>query len=252
MGARRRREARPTLLATGEQSCKGSGARDVVLAALRRTCMSRARTHRVFLLLLVAGATEGCTAAEEVTTRDPLQQQAVPAEAATPADRPDDEEVTVQITGDEGCGAFAHAVGPSGMQFTSIFDNVAAEQDERGRTGAACTLRIDYTFPAGWTFDAPGAVARGYAHADERSALRLRLSSALDGRTLTNSRSFRSSAVEDYTLAVDEAAPAGGSVPCGATRASMVMTVEAAAFGSGVAALHVDSLDGRITWRRCQ
>ena len=212
------------------------------------------------LSLLVFGSAAACASddASAVNVEEPetLRQEAsdTGADAADAAlDFPDPKDVIVTITGDEGCGNFGQVVGLDGSSYTVMLDAVSVEQSEGSQQSLACTLSLRYQFPAGWTFDAPQTIVRGFAQTDERAAMRLRFNTSLGGQGVTTSRSFRSSTREDFVLALDDASAApGGSVPCGATSTTVMVRLEGSALGAGIATLNVDSVDGRINWRRCE
>ena len=213
--------------------------------------------------LLAIRALAACTVAphevnaDQRTASPTLRQESTESSAAASHGAtgifPDPEDVAVEISVDEGCGTLAHEVSPAGTSYTTLFSSGVLVQDHASTQALVCTLVVRYRFPAGWAFDAPQTIVRGFARADEGASMRLRVSTSWEQAEVTTSRTFAASSGDDYVLAIDDvqAARAGG-VTCGDSSARFEVKLEAHAAGSGSAVLYVDAVDGRVTWRRCE
>ena len=155
----------------------------------------------------------------------------------------------------EGCGDLAFAVSDGKSAYTAILDGLeVARKRSVGTDSVACELTVHYEFPAGWTFDAPQTIIRGFAQADRYTTARVGTSVKLGRGTASKSQAFAKPEGESYTIIIDDAAAKAraGSVPCGATQADIHVGAWASASGAGGALIQVDSIDGRLNWHRCR
>jgi hypothetical protein len=201
----------------------------------------------IALVLLVAaiGTFGACTASVAG------HEQAEGTLAALDDETPDPSLVSVQTVA-EGCGGNVTSMSIDNSTYTVLFDGAQGVMDDGGARPLDCKVTLNYTFPAGWTFDAPTTGVHGFASTAETSAIQLGVTSSMGGGSASASHAVGSSASDDYVLYIDESAAAqAGSVPCGATSASFRVHVTGTFGGSGNAFAVADAIDGRLVWKRC-
>jgi hypothetical protein len=182
-----------------------------------------------------------------------LQGTVTTTYAGKEPDAPDPSQVTVSIEGDEGCGEISHSVSDdSAKSYTVIMHGVSLTRDTSGAEGydLNCTLTVHYEYPAGWAFDTPSTIARGFVSTDQSSSMRLNLAAGISPAVVSTSQTFSASTSTDVKLAIDDPGMRDGST-CGDESADIQIRVDATALSEGAATLEIDSVDGRVSWRRC-
>jgi hypothetical protein len=167
-------------------------------------------------------------------------------------DTPDASQVSVKVSA-EGCGPYASGVSTDNSSFSVLFEEASAVVQNNSVTSLDCRVSLQYAFPSGWTFDAPSAIARMYGSLNEGASAELRLSTSLGAGTASTSRTLNSSMHDDFLLDISTASAAAqaGSVPCGATSATVSTRLTITPSSAGEAYVRMDALDGALTWRRC-
>jgi hypothetical protein len=158
----------------------------------------------------------------------------------------------ISVNGDDCPVAFIAAPSPDNEAVTVTFsENLLTPT----RTSARCHIGIDYTFPAGWRFRRPSAVARGYQFlgAGQTSvwAVRSRLGS---GDWVARPLITQGPADDNFIVDVASGEDLGeDATECGATSAHIELDVIGSLFGFHLAdALGtVDSVDTEIDWEKC-
>jgi hypothetical protein len=141
-------------------------------------------------------------------------------------------------------GGTSQTFSPDWEALTVLFDGNTVEP---GRP-IDCIVTIDYRYTAGWTFDVPHVDARGFRFLEDGARIDARLGATLGGAGGSVPDAWTGPINDDFYLRFDGG---GGSAPCGATSARVVVRVTADASGAGGSFAVVDSLDSEIDWRQC-
>jgi hypothetical protein len=199
-----------------------------------------------------AGPTAGASKARQETPA-PAQTAGSAPDAGAQTGAPDPGLISVEIEGDEGCGAFVQSVSASATVYTALFQGVQLVRDvARGELrDIDCTLTAHYKFPAGWALEPQSTIVRGYASTDESSSLRLELSAGIEPGVVSQQQTFHTSTSSDFKLIIDDSVGVSDGSVCGEDSADILVQVIASALSDGSALLQLDSADGRVTWRRC-
>ncbi|XXT25317.1 DUF4360 domain-containing protein [Sorangium sp. So ce429] len=168
-------------------------------------------------------------------------------------DVPDRNQVSIKATA-SGCGAMNTQVGAINTEYALTFDGAHGGRDEFGTYDVACDVEVTYTFPAGYTFDAPSLDVFGDVYTEDAAVVTVQASQSLAG-TASVSKTFENIDTDVEGVFELLSIPAGkqaGSAPCGATSATVNVQLRATIGGTGSASVEFNYIDGLIPWRRCQ
>ncbi|WP_437998112.1 DUF4360 domain-containing protein [Sorangium sp. So ce185] len=166
-------------------------------------------------------------------------------------DVPDPSQVSITATA-SGCGTMNTQVGALNTEYALTFDDARGGRDDFGTYDVACDVEVTYTFPAGYTFDAPSLDVFGDVYTEDAAVVTVQASRSLAG-TASVSKAFVDTDVEGvFELLSIPAGGQAGSAPCGATSATVNVQLRATIGGTGRAAVKFNYIDGLIPWRRCQ
>ncbi|XXX75562.1 DUF4360 domain-containing protein [Sorangium sp. So ce134] len=176
----------------------------------------------------------------------------VPA-ALDGGDVPDPSQVSIKATA-SGCGTMNTQVGAINTEYALTFDDARGGRDDFGTYDVACDVEVTYTFPAGYTFDAPSLDVFGDVYTEDAAVVTVQASQSLAG-TASVSKTFENIDTDVEGVFELLSIPAGGqagSAPCGATSATVNVQLRATIGGTGRAFVEFNYIDGLIPWRRCQ
>ncbi|WP_437834819.1 DUF4360 domain-containing protein [Sorangium sp. So ce1153] len=168
-------------------------------------------------------------------------------------DVPDPSQVSIKATA-SGCGAMNTQVGAVNTEYALTFDDARGGRDDFGTYDVACDVEVTYTFPAGYTFDAPSLDVFGDVYTEDAAVVTVQASRSLAG-TASVSKTFENIDTDVEGVFELLSIPAGGqagSAPCGATSATVNVQLRATIGGTGRASVEFNYIDGLIPWRRCQ
>ncbi|WP_437574623.1 DUF4360 domain-containing protein [Sorangium sp. So ce887] len=168
-------------------------------------------------------------------------------------DVPDPSQVSVKATA-SGCGTMNTQVGAVNTEYALTFDDARGGRDDFGTYDVACDVEVTYTFPAGYTFDAPSLDVFGDVYTEDAAVVTVQASQSLAG-TASVSKTFENIDTDVEGVFELLSMPAGGqagSAPCGATSATVHVQLRATIGGTGRASVEFNYIDGLIPWRRCQ
>lgn len=168
-------------------------------------------------------------------------------------DVPDPSQVSVTATA-SGCGTMNTQVGAINKEYALTFDDARGGRDDFGTYDVVCDVEVVYTFPAGYTFDAPSLDVFGDVYTEDAAVVTVQASQSLTG-TASVSRTFENIDTDAEGVFELLSIPAGGqagSAPCGATSATVNVQLRATIGGTGRASVEFNYIDGLIPWRRCQ
>ncbi|KYF56391.1 hypothetical protein BE08_29740 [Sorangium cellulosum] len=168
-------------------------------------------------------------------------------------DVPDPSQVSIKATA-SGCGTMNTQVGGVNKEYALTFDGARGGRDDFGTYDVACDVEVTYTFPAGYTFDAPSLDVFGDVYTEDAAIVTVQASRSLAG-TASASRTFENIDTDVEGVFELLSIPAGGqagSAPCGATSATVNVQLRATISGTGRASVEFNYIDGLIPWRRCQ
>ncbi|KYG08866.1 hypothetical protein BE21_21170 [Sorangium cellulosum] len=168
-------------------------------------------------------------------------------------DVPDPSQVSITAAA-YGCGTMNTQVGALNTEYALTFDDARGGRDDFGTYHVACDVEITYTFPAGYTFDAPSLDVFGDVYTEDAAVVTVQASRSLAG-TASVSKTFENIDTDVEGVFELLSIPAGGqagSAPCGATSATVNVQLRATIGGTGRAAVKFNYIDGLIPWRRCQ
>ncbi|AUX45455.1 uncharacterized protein SOCE26_069460 [Sorangium cellulosum] len=175
------------------------------------------------------------------------------AAALDDGDVPDPSQVSITATA-SGCGAMDTQVGAGNEEYALTFDGALGGRDDFGTYDVACDVEVTYTFPAGYTFDAPSLDVFGDVYTEDAAVVTVQASQSLAG-TASVSKTFENIDTNSEGMFELLSIPAGGqagSAPCGATSATVNVQLRATIGGTGSASVKFNYIDGLIPWRRCQ
>ncbi|WP_437952703.1 DUF4360 domain-containing protein [Sorangium sp. So ce296] len=168
-------------------------------------------------------------------------------------DVPDPSQVSITAAA-SGCGTMDTQVGALNTEYALTFDDARGGRDDFGTYDVACDVEVTYTFPAGYTFDAPSLDVFGDVYTEDAAVVTVQASQSLAG-TASVSKTFENIDTDVEGVFELLSIPAGeqaGSAPCGATSATVNVQLRATIGGTGRAAVKFNYIDGLIPWRRCQ
>ncbi|AGP41747.1 DUF4360 domain-containing protein [Sorangium cellulosum] len=168
-------------------------------------------------------------------------------------DVPDPSQVSITAAA-YGCGTMNTQVGALNTEYALTFDDARGGRDDFGTYDVACDVEITYTYPAGYTFDAPSLDVFGDVYTEDAAVVTVQASRSLAG-TASVSKTFENIDTDVEGVFELLSIPAGGqagSAPCGATSATVNVQLRATIGGTGRAAVKFNYIDGLIPWRRCQ
>lgn len=168
-------------------------------------------------------------------------------------DVPDPSQVSIEATA-SGCGTMDTQVEATNRQFSLTFDGAHGGRDDFGTYDVACDIEITYTFPAGYTFDAPALDVFGDVYTEDAAVVTIQASQSLTG-TASVSKTLENIDTDDEGVFKQLSIPAGGqagSAPCGATSATVNVQLRATIGGTGRASVEFNYINGVTPWRRCQ
>ncbi|WP_437336123.1 DUF4360 domain-containing protein [Sorangium sp. So ce394] len=175
------------------------------------------------------------------------------ATALDGGDVPDPSQVSIKATA-SGCGTMNTQVGAINTEYALTFDDARGGRDDVGTYDVAFDAEVTYTFPAGYTFDAPSLDVFGDVYTEDAAVVTVQASQSLAG-TASVSRTFQNIDTDVEGVFELLSIPAGGqagSAPCGATSATVNVQLRATIGGTGRASVEFNYIDGLIPWRRCQ
>ncbi|WP_437315845.1 DUF4360 domain-containing protein [Sorangium sp. So ce385] len=168
-------------------------------------------------------------------------------------DVPDPSQVSIKATA-SGCGTMNTQIGALNTEYALTFDDARGGRDDFGTYDVACDVEVTYTFPAGYTFDAPSLDVFGDVYTEDAAVVTVQASRSLAG-TASVSKTFENIDTDAEGVFELLSIPAGGqagSAPCGATSATVNVQLRATIGGTGRASVKFNYIDGVIPWRRCQ
>lgn len=169
------------------------------------------------------------------------------AEGKTALETPDPSQISITATA-TGCGGYDTQISSDNRLFAVTFDGARGGRDATGSQEIACEVTFTYRFPAGYTFDAPSLMVRGFAIAEGSSSVTIHASESL--ADTQRASTTIANANDPFEVALPGGGQAG-SAPCGATSATVTVRIASAMSGSGAVGVGVDWIDGTISWRRC-
>ncbi|XXX77111.1 DUF4360 domain-containing protein [Sorangium sp. So ce134] len=168
-------------------------------------------------------------------------------------DVPDPSQVSIKATA-SGCGTVNTQIGAVNKEYALTFDDARGGRDDFGTYDVACDVEVTYTFPAGYTFDAPSLDVFGDVYTEDAAVVTVQASQSLAG-TASVSKTFENIDTDVEGVFELLSIPAGGqagSAPCGVTSATVNVQLRAMIGGTGRASVEFNYIDGLIPWRRCQ
>ncbi|WP_438010643.1 DUF4360 domain-containing protein [Sorangium sp. So ce321] len=207
-------------------------------------------TRMSFLLVAIAAGSL-CVACADTSGEGEIVE--VEPAALDDGDVPDPSQVSIKATA-SGCGAMNTQVGAVNTEYALTFDDARGGRDDFGTYDVACDVEVTYTFPAGYTFDAPSLDVFGDVYTEDAAVVTVQASQSLAG-TASASRTFENIDTDVEGVFELLSIPAGGqagSAPCGATSATVNVQLRATIGGTGRASVEFNYIDGLIPWRRCQ
>jgi hypothetical protein len=195
-----------------------------------------------FALSTFALAVVGCgSAPTETTGSSHLKVDQLP-----PSDPPDADQVHIDVTS-TGCEGIPVTDTITGLYDIS-FDDLAARRESGAAHDVDCKVTLTYSYPAGFTLDAPSVIVQGYTQVDDGVAITLTGQESMAG-TATAAQTFGNGFDGEFDLTLP--ATQAGKSECGATSTTVTIGFTSTSSGDGVGLTQVHDLDGTFQWHRC-